>query len=102
MANYSRKDAEQQAQAGEGLTVGGILGLAALLIGGAALSSAEKKKLKEREVELEDAIRKINAKINEYENQFLGSWLNSDEISSLKAKRAEYQAELSEIKKKLA
>ena len=102
MTEYTKKEAEKEANTSTGAVAGGLLGLAALLIGSAVSNSNEKKKLKIREAELEDKIREINTTISEYENQFLGSWLNSDTINELKKERAKYQDELKEVKKKLA
>ena len=103
MADYTKKDAQKDAETSTEAVVDGLIGLAALLIGGKVASDISKKnKLKERAAELEKEINRINKQIADYESKLFGSLWYADEISALKSKRAQYQAELTNIQHQLS
>ena len=103
MADYTKKDAKKDADTSTDAVVDGLIGLAALLIGGKVASDISKKnKLKERAAELEQEIKSLNKQIAEYESNWLKSAWYADEISTLKSKRAQYQAELTNIQHQLS
>ena len=104
MANHSLSEAEKQAEAQKKIAKGAAWGAVAWLVGKAIVGEVEKgrrEQLQGRMKELEETIRNIDNQIANYERNWLKSAWYADEISALKAKRAEYQAELSEIKKQL-
>ena len=92
MANYSRKDLEDQGNAEIGLGAGLLLATV-VGIGKAISSSNSDKKRKERKDQLLIQINSIDRKINDLQSEFLGSWLNSDEIDRLQNERQELKQE---------
>ena len=103
LADPPKKDAKKDADTSTDAVVDGLIGLAALLIGGKVASDISKKnKLKERAAELEQEIKSLNKQIAEYESNWLKSAWYADEISTLKSKRAQYQAELTNIQHQLS
>lgn len=92
MANYSRKDLEDQGNAEVGLGAGLLLATV-VGIGKAISSSNSDKKRKERKDQLLIQINSIDRKINDLQSEFLGSWLNSDEIDRLQNERQELKQE---------
>lgn len=105
--NGSIEDQENEAKAGMG-----ILGLAALgilaAVGTAVKNGSEKEKQKqEKEMErnrLNGELRKVDSQIDYIDSQladlrsgFLGSFLNSDQIDSLKAERSQLVAKHNQL-----
>lgn len=104
MANYDRKEAAKQEKAREEGTGAGLLGIAALLLGGAAAynkSQNMKQGYRDRAFALQRQIDKIDNQILVYENKLFGKALYEQEINELKAKRNKYVQELDENNKKL-
>lgn len=101
MANHSLKDAENQAETSKKIIKGAAIGTLAWLVGKAIIDD-QQEKLRQRAVELEKDINCLNKQIADYERNWLKSAWYADEISALKNKRAECQAELSKIRKQLA
>lgn len=107
MANRSREEMENEGNAGLGIL--GALALGLLGTGVAASSSKKNKEKQEQEREqernrLNGELRKVDSQIDYIDSQladlrsgFLGSFLNSDQIDSLKAERSQLVAKHNQL-----
>lgn len=101
MANQSREEMENEGNAGLGILGALALGL---LGAGVAASSSKKNKEKQERNRLNGELRKVDSQIDYIDSQladlrsgFLGSFLNSDQIDSLKAERSQLVAKHNQL-----
>lgn len=106
MADYTKEDAKKDADTSTGAVVDGLIGLAALLIGGKFVSNISKQKkldeLREKKEHYETLIRQANDLIATLEGKILGSIRYADKINYLKSQRAEIQELLVDIERQIS